>query len=160
NRQRGAGSHAAGPGDDDNRYGRERVSRDDECQHGGAQREVDEVGRQSVRGLLDGCPRLLGLFDGLDDLPEDGVPTDPRRTDVERPGLVDRAGKDRGSRHFLGRYGLSGNGGLVYEGMAGGDDAVDGEKRAGLHDDRITDTERIERNLLENAIATDGRKAG
>ena len=71
----------------------ERTSlRDQECQHGTAEGEVDQVAGQPVGGLLDRRTGLLGPLDRLDDLPEGGVPPDTLGADLDDAGLVDGPG--------------------------------------------------------------------
>lgn len=84
NRERSACSNPAGTRDDDHGDRGAHVPRERERDEGADQREVDEIARVTIRGLLDRRARLLGPFDGLDDLAEAGIAADTLRDHLEQ----------------------------------------------------------------------------
>ena len=111
----------------------ERTSRViEEGQRGGAEREVDKVAGHAVGKSLHGARERSARLHGLDDLAVARVATDALGADLERAGLVDRAGEDRRARGLLDRHRLAGDAGLVNEGVAADHRAVDRHAPAGL----------------------------
>ena len=78
---------------------------------------------------------------GLDDLAVARVATNAVGADLQSAGLIDRAGEDRESRGLLDRHRFAGDAGLIDEGVAVDDRAVDWDPSARRDQDGLADFE-------------------
>ena len=77
-----ASGDAAGTGHDDDRDGRIYIAGDEEGQHGGPEREIDEIAGHPVGQALHRGAGFLGPFYRLDDLAVAAIATDPLGCDL------------------------------------------------------------------------------
>ena len=156
-RQRRAGRHAAGAGDDDHRDRVADVSGEQVGEDRRGEGEVDEITGELVGEALDRSAGLLGVLDRVDDAPEAGVAPDAIDLDVERAGLVDRAGEDDIALAALDRHRLAGDARLIDIGCTRHHDPIDGNVLAGRDEDPIADADRFDRDDRNHAVAANGR---
>lgn len=155
NGERCAGGDAAGAGHDNHRDRRVDVACDQESEHGGSEREVDEVSGHAVSETLDWSSGLFSPLDCFDDLAVARVATDPLGGYFKRAGLVDGAGEDLRAGRLLDRYGFAGDARFVDEGMAREHGTVDGNPAAGRDQDGLAHRQLIRRDGPDRTGAAD-----
>jgi hypothetical protein len=99
--ERCAGGDATCAGDDDDRDRRTHVLCDKKCQCSRPERQIDEVGRETIRETLNRSTGLLRLLDGFDDPPVARVAADPIGADLEHSRGVDRSCIRGGARRLF-----------------------------------------------------------
>ena len=105
------------------------------CRSG--ERDVDEVGGESVGEPDDRGPRRLRLPDRFDDFAIRGFPSHPLGANFQRADQIDRSGENGVPASHVRRERLARNTRLVDGGFAGRHDAVHGDAPAGADDDDV-----------------------
>src|SRR5258708_2990723 len=147
-RQWSSSTHPTRACGDDPRNRRSGVVGDEECEGRCANREIDQVPGEPVRGSLNWRARLFRLLHRLEDSRERGIAAHPRGPNLKSSGLIECTRKNRGTYNLLYRLGLTSDRRLIDKGVAGHDHSVHRDATARSNEHHIAGANQIDVNLL------------